>query len=101
MAQGHKTGGRQKGTPNKASTAVQTFLRGVFDDAIKDPQFRVELLVQLVTLKMDNKLLSTLMAYAYGTPARQVEHVHSGKLTLEQIVSGVGLEDDDDDEDGE
>lgn len=99
MAQGFKSGGRAAGTPNKASAALKAYLQSLFDEAFADQGMRVELLLQVTTLKIDVKLLQTLLAYAYGSPSKSVEHTHGGKLTLEQLVAGVALEDADADED--
>jgi hypothetical protein len=35
-----------------------------------------------------------LLAYYAGAPAKQVEHSHKGRLTLEQIVTGNVPDDD-------
>lgn len=76
--QGEKTGGRVKGTPNKATKQVKDFLDQVFTEAFKDPQFKNRLVKALVTLELDPKVLTTLLAYYAGKPAQQIEHTHSG-----------------------
>lgn len=92
MALGHKTGGRVAGTPNKATRDLKAFLDDVFTQAFQNPSFRAELLVQIVTLEIDTKLLTTLLHYWAGAPPKAVEHKHTGKVTLEQIVAGVVAE---------
>jgi hypothetical protein len=94
---GLKTGGRASGTPNKATAKLKAFLEPLFEDAFADPMFRVELLLQITTLTIDVKLLQTLLAYNFGAPSKSVEHKHSGSLTLEQLVAGLTVEDEDED----
>lgn len=91
-----KTGGRKAGTPNKATANVKAFLGRVFDHAFNDPGFEAELKLQIASLQIDPKLFLRLLEYYAGAPAKQVEL--GGKLTLEQIVSGHGVEDDVDDD---
>ena len=107
-----KTGGRQKGTPNKATSQVKEFLGRVFDRAFTEKLevtigtgenartelvgFEDALVHRIITLQIDSKLLAFLMAMHAGSPARQVEHKHSGKLTLEQLLSGVVPAEDED-----
>jgi hypothetical protein len=86
---GTKSGGRVAGTPNKATRELKAFLDDVFTSAFADPGFRAELLLQITTLKLDPTLLRTLLAYWAGQPPKAVEHKHTGKLTLEQLVAGV------------
>lgn len=96
---GTKSGGRKAGTQNKATRELKSFLDGVFTEAFANPSFRVELLLQIVTLKLDPTLLRTLLAYWAGSVPKAVEHKHKGKLTLEQLVAGVKPEDVDDEVD--
>lgn len=83
-----KTGGRTAGTPNKANAAARTFFQGVFQEAFADPGFRVELVGHLKTFRLDPGLLKAFLAYAYGSPARQVDHTHSGTVSLARIIAG-------------
>lgn len=102
MAAGFKTGGRKKGTPNKGTAEIRSFIQRVFERAMADPQFELELVLKLVTLQIDTRMLDTLLKYGYGVPTKQVDHTHKGKVTLEQIVAGVAVDEDpDEDEDGE
>jgi hypothetical protein len=95
-----KTGGRTAGTPNKATSKLKEFLDGLFDEVFANDAFRAQLLVKIQLLE-DVKLLTLLLQYWAGAPAKQVDHKHTGKLTLEQLVAGVALDDDDDGEDDE
>jgi hypothetical protein len=94
-----KTGGRQKGTRNKTSARFKEFLDEVFEAAYSDPRFKTGLVNGLVTLTLDAKTFALLVAHHAGLPPKQVELAHSGKITLEQIVTGVGLPDEDEDDD--
>jgi hypothetical protein len=89
-----KTGGRQAGTPNKATQKLKTFLDEVFEAAFTNEGFKAELLVQITTLTIDGRLLQLLLQYWAGFPAKQIDHTHTGKLTLEQLVAGVAVDDD-------
>lgn len=89
-----KTGGRQKGTPNRANAQLRAVLDGVFTEAFESELFRAKLLLQIVTLKIDTKLLVRLLEYWAGAPAKHVDV--KGKVTLEQIVAGLAVDDDDD-----
>jgi hypothetical protein len=91
-----KTGGRQKGTPNKATKELKEFLDGVFADALADPMFRVELLIQIKTFKLDSKVFLRLLEYWAGAPPKQINV--DARHTLEEIVSGA-VEAADEDED--
>jgi hypothetical protein len=93
-----KTGGRQAGTPNKATRDVKAFLERVFTAAFNDPLFEARLTQQIVELTVDTKLLQTLLAYYAGAPTRQVAHEHSGAITLAQIIAGTVTSEDDGDE---
>jgi hypothetical protein len=94
---GQKTGGRVAGTPNKGSRELRTFLDGVFAEAFANPAFRVELILQITTLKIDTKLLVRLLEYWAGAPPK--EHKHTGKFTLAQLIAGTAVEDENEDED--
>ena len=96
--EGQKTGGRRAGTPNKATATLKGFLDGVFVEAFADPTFRACLLAQIVTLSIDTTLLRTLLAHWAGSPSQAVDHTHTGRVTLEQIVAGTVPKDDPEDE---
>jgi hypothetical protein len=81
-------GGRPKGATNVATRKVKAFLDGVFTDAFEDEGFRKRLLTSIVTLSIDAKLLSVLLAYYAGRPAQSVEHHVEGTLTLAQLIAG-------------
>lgn len=100
-----KTGGRRPGTPNKASGEIKEFLTRVFDRAFTETQtleirdkktgqvlssrevtFEDMLVERIVTLTIDAKVLNRLLEYRFSAPAKAV--TVSGKLTLEQIISG-------------
>jgi hypothetical protein len=91
-----KTGGRKKGTPNKATATVKAFLERVFEQAFANPAFEVELVLQITTLKIDPKLLQLLLAYYAGAPPKTIEH--KGKFTLEQIVAGTAVDESEDED---
>ena len=76
FADGSKSGGRRAGTPNnnnKAQTQLQTFLSGVFTEALECPAFRRELLAKVKTLELDTKVLLRLLE-DLGRRAAQVPH---------------------------
>lgn len=117
MAQGKKTGGRQKGTPNKASRELKEFLGRVFaraftekvtvrrpraaggDDELVEVSLEDVLVEQILSMSIDEGLLKTLLAYYAGKPAAQVDHTHRGTVTLAQLIAGTApLEGDDDPE---
>jgi hypothetical protein len=97
VADGRKTGGRAKGTPNKATAKLKTFLDGVFTEALECPEFRTRLVAAITNLELDPKVLALLLAYWAGAPPK--EHKHSGTvgLALERLVAGDvdGAEEDD------
>lgn len=95
-----KTGGRQAGTPNRSTREVKNFLQGVFGELFKDPAFKTDLVIRLRNFELDPRTFQTLLAYAYGSPARQVEHKHSGTVSLARIIAGA-VDDEHDDEDEE
>jgi hypothetical protein len=100
---GEKTGGRAKGTPNKATQQVKQFLEGVFEEAFANEQFRRLLLDRIVTLQIDNRLLTTLLHYYAGRPAVAVDHTLDGTVSLAQIIAGdlpTALEPDEGGDDG-
>jgi hypothetical protein len=84
---GSKSGGRKAGTPNKP-TQFRKFLDGVFTQAMEDPGFRAELLLQITTLKIDTKVLLRLLEYWIGAPPKpklQVKH----EVDLAKLIAGV------------
>ncbi len=61
MAKGIKTGGREKGTPNKLTTELRASLKNILADEIKaipqtltelDPKERLELIIKLMPFAM-------------------------------------------------
>ena len=57
MAKGYKSGGRQKGTPNKLTTEIRSVLKDIIDyeiDTIEErllqlePKERIELVIKLI-----------------------------------------------------
>jgi hypothetical protein len=87
MAQGKKTGGRQKGTPNKATSEMQTFADGL----VSRPKYLAWLTRQFDAGSVSDKLQILMWHYAKGQPTKKVEH--SGTVTLEEIVAGTRRED--------
>jgi hypothetical protein len=70
---------------------LKTFLDGVFDevmDPAKHPEFRQELVKRLAAWSLDQKTFVYLVSQWAGAPRQAVDVTASGKLTLEQIVSG-------------
>lgn len=86
---GERLGGRAPGTPNKATAKVKAFLDGVFEEAFARPEMRTALVNQIATLKIDNKLFATLLAYYAGRPAVAIDHHVEGTLTLAELIAGV------------
>lgn len=98
MAAGHKTGGRTRGTPNKATAHVKGFLEGVFTEAFENPEFRKLLIDRIVTLQIDGRLLTTLLQFYAGRPAQSVDVRHEGTVSLAQLIVGDVPTGDDDSE---
>jgi hypothetical protein len=119
---GTRSGGRKAGTPNKATRELKAFLERVFARAIteqrrvwrdvevenEDGTTRTErrrvtvsyedlLVEQILNGTLDQKLLTTMLAYWAGRPAQSVAHKHSGSVKLEQLITGT-LPDTDEDE---
>ena len=86
---GERLGGRAKGTPNRATAVVKEFLGGIFEEAFQDPKLRAKLLKQIVSLEIEPKLLTTLLAYYAGRPAVAVDHRVEGTLTLAELIVGT------------
>lgn len=95
FADGSKSGGRVKGTPNRATKTLKTFLDGIFSDAIADPEFRERLLMRIKTFELDPSLLRLLLAYWAGVPTKSVEH--TGTVSLAAIIAGTAQDDGEDD----
>lgn len=81
-----KTGGRRKGTPNKATRDIQEFLTPIFDTAFRDKRFAKRLLDEIVFLRIDTKLLGLLLAYRFGKPPQKVELEASQSLA--ELIAG-------------
>ena len=98
-----KTGGRKAGTPNKATAFVRDFfgdlLMEAFDDSDGGKAARALLLLKIRAQELDPKTFALICAYAGGAPPKAIEHKHTGRITLEQIVAGVvdGAADEDED----
>lgn len=88
MALGQKTGGRTKGTLNKATAKVKAFLDKVFDEAFHTPGFQAALVKEIVSMKIDARLLTVLLAYYAGRPAQAIDHTIDGTLSLAQLIAG-------------
>lgn len=88
MAAGRKTGGRVAGTSNKATRKVKTFLEGVFEEAFATPAFKELLVRQIVALKIDTKLLQTLLAYYAGKPPQTHEVSGEVDVNLARLIAG-------------
>jgi hypothetical protein len=95
-----KTGGRQKGTPNKTASFVRELFAGVIEEAFNETAegkaARELLILKIRMQELDPKLVQLFLAYAAGAPPK--EHKVTGKLTLEQLVTGVKAADDEGDE---
>ena len=59
-----KTGGRQKGSPNKVTVEVRTWARGV----VEDPEVHAKTLEMARTGRLAPAILIELLHYAYGKP---------------------------------
>jgi hypothetical protein len=88
--------GRPRGTPNKSSQRVKAFLDEVFGEALARQELKKRLIEEIVTLKIDTKLLALLLAYYAGRPAVAVDH--TGTVSLAKLIAGDldGTEDEDD-----
>jgi hypothetical protein len=89
-ADGNKSGGRVKGTPNRATKSLKTFLARVFDKTFADPEFEAQLLIRIKTFELDPSLLRLLLAYHAGVPTKPVEH--RGTVSLAAIIAGTATE---------
>ena len=68
-----KTGGRKKGTPNKATTEARTLCRNL----VSDEEYRRRFRDRFVKGQLPPRLESMVWQYAYGKP-RQEEPVVDG-----------------------
>src|SRR5262245_35705563 len=88
-------GGRRAGIPNKSTRRVKAFLDAVFEEVFGRPEFKQRLVESIVNLTIEPKLLTLLLAYYAGRPATTVDLLHSGTVTLAELVVGdVPMEDD-------
>ena len=65
---GKKTGGRSKGTPNKATQEAKAFCASM----LEDPDYREKLQRRLLAGKLPPPLEAMLWHYAYGVPKQTV-----------------------------
>jgi hypothetical protein len=97
-----KTGGRGKGTPNKVAARVRELFAGVIEDAWDDsPEgqaARLLLIKQIRSLEINDRIFQLVLGYAAGAVPKAIEHTHKGKLTLEELVTGVTKNADEDDD---
>lgn len=76
-----KTGGRKRGTPNKATVEIKDLARSLLEDPIYQEKLKKRL------RSGDAQQIEALLYhYAYGKPVQTVEV--SGELTLEELVLG-------------
>jgi hypothetical protein len=91
FADGSKSGGRRLGSKNKASHQLQTFLAGVFDDALADDAFREGLLGRIKSFDLDSKVFLRLLEYWAGAPTKQ--HNHQYAVSLASLIAGTAADD--------
>lgn len=65
-----KTGGRQKGTPNKATTEIREWAQKF----LADPKGQAMTLQQYREGKLNPTIHQLLYHYAYGKPKETIEH---------------------------
>lgn len=86
--QGRKTGGRQKGTPNKRHE-LKDLLDAVF--AKVDPVAKI---IELLNCPKDRgtevRMLVRLLEYAYGQPRQEVTGLGGGPVAV-QIVTNLQM----------
>lgn len=95
-ADGTKSGGRTKGTPNRASRTFRTFLDRVFTAALNDPGYELRLTQSIVNGTLSDKVLVKLLEYWAGAPTKQVDVSHTHSLAA--IIAGTAVDDDDQDD---
>jgi hypothetical protein len=69
MAKGKKTGGRQRGSVNRATVEVRAVSAALLDD----PAYRAALTERLLSGTLSPALEAMLWYYAYGRPTDRVE----------------------------
>ena len=91
--EGRKTGGRQKGTPNKATAEA----RAVCAAIVNDPTYRAKLTARAQAGTLAPPVEAMLWHYAYGKPRDSV-HVTVGEhqedlteLSTEELMHQVDL----------
>lgn len=72
MAKGKKTGGRQKGVPNKATPEIQELARQV---TTGNPTYWANLKERLEEGKASPAVEAAMLAYAHGRPPETMKHV--------------------------
>jgi hypothetical protein len=78
MAKGRKTGGRQKGTPNKATAEAKAAALKI----LADPLYWAKLLERAQEGKLHPGVEVMLWHYAHGKPTEHIEHDHQGGLLI-------------------
>lgn len=85
-----KTGGRQKGTPNKVTVEVREMARRL----VEDPEYQKNLKTRLLDGSAGPGVESMLWHYAYGKPKERVEvSGESGGLpisVIERVIVDAG-----------
>lgn len=81
---GAKTGGRRKGTPNKATEDIKSFARRI----LEDPTYRLRVLTDARAGTLHSTIEARLYDYAYGRPKETVSLEASDSLAavLERTV---------------
>lgn len=75
MAKGRKTGGRLKGTPNKATAAVKSFVAGVearLHQRGMSLEERAFQLLRCADPQVIARTLGIILAYKYGKPVQPI-----------------------------
>jgi hypothetical protein len=112
-ANGKKSGGRAKGTPNRSTTVVKDFLERVFSRAFtekrtiqvtsdygrtvveKELTLEDRLVDEIIRGTCSEAQFKTLLTYYAGRPVHTFDHSHKGKVTLEQLIAGTAPTDED------
>jgi hypothetical protein len=68
MAKGHKTGGRQRGTPNKVTVEAKAFCACIVDD----PHYQARLRKRALSGQLPPAIEAMIWYYAKGKPKEQV-----------------------------
>ncbi|SRR6266566_3317897 len=98
MAQGFKSGGRKKGTPNKSTETVHQLLDQVFAK-VNPVRKLISLLNKPLDAGVEARVLLRLLEYRYGQPTEninvigRVEHefIEAGSLSDEQLAQADAL----------